>query len=137
MRRAGHPRRRVADETRKRSSQDEGIARLITTRRSRNRSSAELYSAVSRICNPLPFLPAGRLAECNSAIQQIENMRYPNSSRAATFLTDGHTENWHRLKPSLAPDSTSRGQCGLNHRSEEHTSELQSRQYLVCRLLLE
>src|SRR3712207_7525204 len=28
--------------------------------------------------------------------------------------------------------------CGLLHgRSEEHTSELQSRQYLVCRLLLE
>src|SRR5947209_9665075 len=26
---------------------------------------------------------------------------------------------------------------GLNGRSEEHTSELQSRQYLVCRLLLE
>src|SRR3712207_8210574 len=25
----------------------------------------------------------------------------------------------------------------LNERSEEHTSELQSRQYLVCRLLLE
>src|SRR5438445_9058444 len=27
--------------------------------------------------------------------------------------------------------------CILNDRSEEHTSELQSRQYLVCRLLLE
>src|SRR3712207_8523490 len=26
---------------------------------------------------------------------------------------------------------------GKHHRSEEHTSELQSRQYLVCRLLLE
>src|SRR3712207_8010790 len=26
---------------------------------------------------------------------------------------------------------------GLRYRSEEHTSELQSRQYLVCRLLLE
>src|SRR5258707_9376600 len=26
---------------------------------------------------------------------------------------------------------------GARHRSEEHTSELQSRQYLVCRLLLE
>src|SRR3712207_7353568 len=26
---------------------------------------------------------------------------------------------------------------GAVHRSEEHTSELQSRQYLVCRLLLE
>src|SRR3712207_7209804 len=36
-----------------------------------------------------------------------------------------------------------RGNCGYwtggqaHHRSEEHTSELQSRQYLVCRLLLE
>src|SRR5438445_5770586 len=28
-------------------------------------------------------------------------------------------------------------QLGHNYRSEEHTSELQSRQYLVCRLLLE
>src|SRR3712207_8116837 len=27
--------------------------------------------------------------------------------------------------------------CGVCYRSEEHTSELQSRQYLVCRLLLE
>src|ERR1035437_11005021 len=27
--------------------------------------------------------------------------------------------------------------CGATVRSEEHTSELQSRQYLVCRLLLE
>src|SRR3712207_6903766 len=27
--------------------------------------------------------------------------------------------------------------CALGRRSEEHTSELQSRQYLVCRLLLE
>src|SRR3712207_8536948 len=29
------------------------------------------------------------------------------------------------------------GHLGLFRRSEEHTSELQSRQYLVCRLLLE
>src|SRR3712207_8630520 len=28
-------------------------------------------------------------------------------------------------------------QLAVRHRSEEHTSELQSRQYLVCRLLLE
>src|SRR3712207_7450478 len=27
--------------------------------------------------------------------------------------------------------------AGRRHRSEEHTSELQSRQYIVCRLLLE
>src|SRR3712207_7515900 len=30
-----------------------------------------------------------------------------------------------------------RGGGRVRHRSEEHTSELQSRQYLVCRLLLE
>src|SRR3712207_8923654 len=29
------------------------------------------------------------------------------------------------------------GQLAKSNRSEEHTSELQSRQYLVCRLLLE
>src|SRR3712207_8120784 len=36
---------------------------------------------------------------------------------------------------SSAPDCIAR--VGEVHRSEEHTSELQSRQYLVCRLLLE
>src|SRR3712207_7802343 len=39
------------------------------------------------------------------------------------------------------PDGTSSSKCiaytGSGSRSEEHTSELQSRQYLVCRLLLE
>src|SRR3712207_7914469 len=37
-----------------------------------------------------------------------------------------------RLEASLAPPGRQRAV-----RSEEHTSELQSRQYLVCRLLLE
>src|SRR3712207_6888735 len=41
----------------------------------------------------------------------------------------------HRLEPRPAG---SRGTTALPApRSEEHTSELQSRQYLVCRLLLE
>src|ERR1035437_10578304 len=34
-------------------------------------------------------------------------------------------------------DSAAAKKCMLSSRSEEHTSELQSRQYLVCRLLLE
>src|SRR3712207_8436803 len=37
------------------------------------------------------------------------------------------------LLPKQSPPSHNRGK----DRSEEHTSELQSRQYLVCRLLLE
>src|SRR3712207_7407812 len=36
-----------------------------------------------------------------------------------------------------ARPATARGGCREARRSEEHTSELQSRQYLVCRLLLE
>src|SRR3712207_7547013 len=45
--------------------------------------------------------------------------------------------------PPAAADRRARGLIaaqrarGLDERSEEHTSELQSRQYLVCRLLLE
>src|SRR5258707_7376389 len=35
------------------------------------------------------------------------------------------------------PQRSLRGSCRTQPRSEEHTSELQSRQYLVCRLLLE
>src|SRR3712207_7050376 len=37
----------------------------------------------------------------------------------------------------LIPAWSERIGCGDDQRSEEHTSELQSRQYLVCRLLLE
>src|SRR3712207_7182706 len=37
----------------------------------------------------------------------------------------------------LRPSDISGVTANLGQRSEEHTSELQSRQYLVCRLLLE
>src|SRR3712207_7025621 len=46
-----------------------------------------------------------------------------------------------RLRPAGGEDGCERHGSGLlalgRARSEEHTSELQSRQYLVCRLLLE
>src|SRR3712207_8459617 len=52
--------------------------------------------------------------------------------------------NRHRLEPvvggaqpPLAPALDQGGHQHVAVRSEEHTSELQSRQYLVCRLLLE
>ena len=64
------------------------IRRYGAARRSRNQSSAELNSAVSQICNLLCFGPHDHLAECNSAIQQIENLRYKKSSRLATILGD-------------------------------------------------
>src|SRR3712207_7864671 len=51
--------------------------------------------------------------------------------RAAAGRTGSHCAD--------EPGRTARaaGALGLRPRSEEHTSELQSRQYLVCRLLLE
>src|SRR5690606_41728120 len=38
---------------------------------------------------------------------------------------------------SVCPDAGARGRGAVGERSEEHTSELQSRENLVCRLLLE
>src|SRR5947209_14091575 len=48
------------------------------------------------------------------------------------FIGDSITEGWMDKRPGFF----TRGRINRG-RSEEHTSELQSRQYLVCRLLLE
>src|SRR3712207_7960267 len=50
---------------------------------------------------------------------------------------DVHAEDAFRGLPGLPGVVDDRDAAGLAARSEEHTSELQSRQYLVCRLLLE
>src|SRR5258707_2602251 len=46
-----------------------------------------------------------------------------------------HPARAHRPGPESVREDATHG--GDGRRSEEHTSELQSRQYLVCRLLLE
>src|SRR3712207_7048717 len=50
-------------------------------------------------------------------------------------------DGWERRSSLNArgtvPDLARAAKCRPSTRSEEHTSELQSRQYLVCRLLLE
>src|SRR3712207_8070318 len=60
--------------------------------------------------------------------------RTADASRSApeatcTTLCQPLTSKTRRSEPSTS--------LPVPHRSEEHTSELQSRQYLVCRLLLE
>src|SRR3712207_7652363 len=50
---------------------------------------------------------------------------------------DAVTANYAGLLPDGRLFDTSMEAVGTDPRSEEHTSELQSRQYLVCRLLLE
>src|SRR3712207_8338210 len=57
--------------------------------------------------------------------------RVPEAARP-TYQGGRHVpRRGRRLRP------VSRADAGVPARSEEHTSELQSRQYLVCRLLLE
>src|SRR3712207_6975120 len=51
-------------------------------------------------------------------------------------LCSGRTDRGRR-RCTTRPIGTSRRSAPGCDRSEEHTSELQSRQYLVCRLLLE
>src|SRR3712207_8113788 len=54
---------------------------------------------------------------------------------AATNLAAYDGAGWSAPVPSTTPSE--RWRRSAPTRSEEHTSELQSRQYLVCRLLLE
>src|SRR3712207_7757976 len=60
----------------------------------------------------------------------------PTAARSAPYLPParGHGPLGRVRRGTRRPPPCRRG---LRRRSEEHTSELQSRQYLVCRLLLE
>src|SRR3712207_8268716 len=68
---------------------------------------------------PLRALPAGRAA---------------GGCHAVGALEDHHLRGRPARQRRDCPDGAGRPD---DRRSEEHTSELQSRQYLVCRLLLE
>src|SRR3712207_7859307 len=60
----------------------------------------------------------------------------PRAATAAAKSRGGSVSSRRILGRRVGPDSARVPQC-TGTRSEEHTSELQSRQYLVCRLLLE
>src|SRR3712207_8426228 len=61
------------------------------------------------------------------------------SSIASSFFSPASrvASAWASSASSCGPLALSAAASRLSARSEEHTSELQSRQYLVCRLLLE
>src|SRR3712207_7339159 len=60
------------------------------------------------------------------------------SFRLGGAADGGRADPLGGARPAAArPVETGAGGRGGRFRSEEHTSELQSRQYLVCRLLLE
>src|SRR5437763_8004603 len=77
---------------------------------------------------------------CSFFFQRCGDLRHLHSfptRRSSDLLSSG--SGWRRLRyPRRAPRAPG-GAClrGGGRRSEEHTSELQSPMYLVCRLLLE
>src|SRR3712207_7662795 len=86
------------------------------------RSTLFPYTTLFRSCvgaGPASLACAAKLAMAGIDVTIVEQYE-----RAGGVLTYGIT-------PSRLPQDV------VEHRSEEHTSELQSRQYLVCRLLLE
>src|SRR3712207_9168232 len=64
-----------------------------------------------------------------------EELEAPLADEPRKLLVVVHEEGEGRGRPELLP--LEEHGCARRERSEEHTSELQSRQYLVCRLLLE
>src|SRR3712207_7204001 len=59
------------------------------------------------------------------------------SAMRGIISTVEHDPNVLREKANAHPSMVGLDLASTSSRSEEHTSELQSRQYLVCRLLLE
>src|SRR5258707_4208906 len=88
------------------------------------------------VLNPIRWMSIRRnevagKASANSVIY-IEDQRQQRTSLGFRDVRYGIVAHFELL-PSHDPTQ----EAGNNSRSEEHTSELQSRQYLVCRLLLE
>src|SRR5690625_4832960 len=109
------------------------MERLTDSRRARN--SASVITLRRR--------PASRPSRrrCFLASSRVEPLTALTSSRASrtrTTVFGGSSAEVDSSLPLLLPERRRRRRRReLEERSEEHTSELQSRGHLVCRLLLE
>src|SRR3712207_8229583 len=79
-------------------------------------ATTEIYTL--SLHDALPIYPAGAGLATRCGVFSCEELRSALALLVARVLADDHD-------------------AAVATRSEEHTSELQSRQYLVCRLLLE
>src|SRR5947209_10535062 len=75
-----------------------------------------------------------------NSLARNSTVRAPSRGRGSLNLPSSK-RLYHNTNPSRSQyrifNRSPRREWNTNQRSEEHTSELQSRQYLVCRLLLE
>src|SRR5205809_6110194 len=82
-----------------------------------------------------PYTTLFRSLPCDPAAEPT--WRSACGKNASVHNENGQSElirNWGSLRPNFFPRTR---RCVAYPRSEEHTSELQSRLHLVCRLLLE
>src|SRR3712207_8212489 len=86
--------------------------------------------------------PYTTLFRSRAAVRQVDQQVHPRAALPPE-QPDRHELPGRPAAQGLAVDGGHHerrlrgGRGGRDPRSEEHTSELQSRQYLVCRLLLE
>src|SRR3712207_8850676 len=86
------------------------------------------------------FRSSVRVGLCGWTVSQSSYVRrFPVVEVQHTFYdppTDAVLTRWRTQVPTSFEFTIKAWQVVTHERSEEHTSELQSRQYLVCRLLL-
>src|SRR3712207_4468159 len=78
-----------------------------------------------------------RLAALESGHIALGHVRYSTTGSASWENAQPEFHGRGELNVAVAHNGNLVNATRLRERSEEHTSELQSRQYLVCRLLLE
>src|SRR3712207_7082652 len=77
-----------------------------------------------------PYTTLFRSRHRGASLRTLRGAGYSPHQRAGSAYLAGTSAD-------AAAQGAKSGSRSLGNRSEEHTSELQSRQYLVCRLLLE
>src|SRR2546422_3526920 len=86
-------------------------------------TSVAQVAFMSQPCNAQSDAPG----HCEGRLISENLLRFPRHVEGGTAVQTELTRGWHLPHQAL----------GAAERSEEHTSELQSRLHLVCRLLLE
>src|SRR3712207_8876040 len=87
--------------------------------------------------------PRSTLFPYTTLFRSVSPQKPPTSTPVQATPESPRFWSWgmliHRCshQEELSPVHCRAWRCNPAYRSEEHTSELQSRQYLVCRLLLE
>src|SRR3712207_1442153 len=100
------------------------------------RSKRPLKMGASRSPVSLPSMRSAPPSEASSD-WTFSSTRGKSPSESRTDWNSAASDEFTLTARSLPPENEKRPVAESSVRSEEHTSELQSRQYLVCRLLLE